>query len=414
MKKFSVFSPQGNVVEGKIRLNGSKSISNRVLIMRALSGEDFLIENLSTAQDTKTLQKLLTTKKKTLDAGAGGTTFRFLTAFLACQQGKNVVLTGSERMQQRPILLLVNALKQLGADIEYVNNEGFPPLHIKGKKLIGGKVSIPADTSSQYISALLMIGPTLEQGLELELSGEIVSKPYIEMTLGLMKYFGIKYSFKGNNIRIKPGKYVPKPFFVEADWSAASYFYEMAILAEEAKITLSGLGENSLQGDSIITKIAEKFGITSAFSGYDLTIEKVNTVPVKSLSYDFITCPDIAQTLVVACAGNYMNAQLKGLSTLKIKETDRISALDMELSKYGCSFKQTDANKWVLSAKKFTPIPEGAVEIDTYEDHRMAMSFAPLCLVSEQVIIKEPDVVAKSYPDFWKDISKLGFIVAEE
>ena len=413
--KNNIFAPQNNIVKGKIKLNGSKSISNRVLIIEALSGKKIKIDNLSEADDTQTLKALLKSGKKKLNAGAGGTTFRFLTAFLACQEGRKVELTGSERMQQRPIKILVDALNQLGADITYLKEDGFPPLKIKGKKLVGGSITIPADTSSQYISALLMIAPTLEKGLVLTLEGEIMSKPYIQMTINLMNQFGAKASFEKQTITVEPGAYTAKKFFVEADWSAASYFYEIAALAEYSIIRIKGLQENSLQGDAVISEIMSDFGIETTFLKNEIQIKKIAEVEKLKWSYDFIQCPDLAQTMITLCAAKNINAQLKGLSTLLIKETDRVAALNTELSKYnaGLVFNPVK-NNWLLEASDFKAIPDGESPIETYDDHRMAMAFAPLCLVTEQIIIDDPMVVTKSYPDFWKDLEVLGFIVYPE
>lgn len=413
--KNNIFAPQNNIVKGKIKLNGSKSISNRVLIIEALSGRKIKIENLSNADDTKSLKALLKSDKKKLNAGAGGTTFRFLTAFLACQEGRKVELTGSERMQQRPIKILVDALNQLGADITYSQNEGYPPLKIKGKKLIGGEISIPADTSSQYISALLMIAPTLEKGLILNLDGKIVSKPYILMTLNLMRQFGVEASLENQTIKVEPGKYFAKKFFVEADWSAASYFYEMAALSEYSIIRIKGLQENSLQGDAVIAEIMNDFGIETTYLKNEIQIKKTAEIEKNKWDYDFIGCPDLAQTMITICTAKNINGTFKGLSTLLIKETDRVAALHTELSKFNASlFFDSNKKKWILNASDFKPIPDGESPIDTYDDHRMAMAFAPLCLVSEQVIINDPLVVSKSYPDFWKDLESLGFIVFTE
>lgn len=412
MKKYLVKPPQGGVVRGEVTLNGSKSIANRALIIRALTEESFDIENLSNADDTAVLDELLGSSDDVLDAGAGGTTYRFLTACLSTQEGREVVLTGTERMKERPIRVLVDALKQLGADISYEENEGYPPLRIRGKKLTGGKVSIPAGTSSQFISALLMIAPTLEQGLELELVGEIVSLPYIQMTLNLMKYFGASSQFEGNIIAVAPGKYQPRPFFVEADWSAASYFYSLVFLAQEAHITLKGLSEESTQGDSVIAKIFEPV-IQSTYAQNTVVLEK-KSADMDSLEYDFLECPDLAQTVVAALAARQIDGSFQGLKTLLIKETDRVQALDIELGKYGVSFDgEVERNQWNLSSKNFDANTQPIPEIDTYEDHRMAMALAPLSLVTQQMIIREPDVVTKSYPRFWDDLRSLGFEVTE-
>lgn len=410
MEKYLITSPANNSTKGIIQLNGSKSISNRVLIINAICAAKIEIENLSNADDTVFMQQLLQSKNSILDAGAGGTTFRFLTAFLATQAGREVVLTGSERMQLRPIQILVNALQQLGADISYENNEGFPPLRIKGKKLKGGKISLPADTSSQYITALLLIAPTLEDGLELELIGTIVSVPYIKMTLNILNYFGIETSFEGNKIVVKNGNYQPKKFYVEGDWSAATYFYSIAILAEQAEIELVGLTNQNIQGDAVIAVIADSFGVETTWKDNAIVLNKVRKPDFDVYNFDFIECPDIAQTVIAFCAASTIEMNCQGLQTLRIKETDRIAALDNELQKLGmANLKEQDSTNWKLTIQH--PTNKQQSSISTYDDHRMAMAFAPLCLKTKSIFIEEPNVVTKSYPLFWKDLEKLGFSV---
>jgi 3-phosphoshikimate 1-carboxyvinyltransferase len=432
LEKLLIKSPLRQSVNGTIQLNGSKSISNRVLIINALSNHLIEIDNLSNADDTLFMQQLLLSKDGCLDAGAGGTTFRFLTAFLATQAGREVVLTGSERMQQRPIKILVDALQQLGADISYVNKEGFPPLRIKGKKLKGGKIALPADTSSQYITALLLIAPTLESGLELELIGNIVSVPYIKMTLSIMEYFGVKTSFIDRIIKVENGQYQPKKYYVEADWSAATYFYSMAILAKQSKIELKGLTSQQLQGDSVIATIAQSFGVKTTWNENAIVIEKISNPAFDSFNFDFINCPDIAQTVLAFAAAKKIEMQCAGLQTLRIKETDRIAAMDTELQKLGlASLTEIDSNNWKLEIGQLSTVysrhsivhrpstidhQPSSVEhrqssVVTYDDHRMAMAFAPLCLTLDVLIIEEPNVVSKSYPMFWSDLKKLGFEV---
>lgn len=408
MELKKVIAPHPANIVGEIVLNGSKSIANRALIIRALCGENFNIDNLSNADDTAVLQQLLESESSTLDAGAGGTTFRFLTAYLATREGKDTILTGSERMQQRPIRILVDALNALGANITYLKKDGFPPLRIKGKKLKGGKISIPADTSSQYISALLMIGPTLQGGLQLTLEGEIVSLPYILMTLNLMKYFGAEWSMKGNTIHVQQGIYTPRDFFVEADWSAASYFYSICALSEKAEIKLHGLMEESVQGDAVIAYIMEKFGVESKFEDRTVTLtKKSGFVADDFFEYDFLECPDLAQTVISYGAAAGIKMECHGLKTLRIKETDRIAALHNELSPLGVSLKETGKDQWLLKINQHNT--QVALQVKTYEDHRMAMSIAPLALKVKEVVIEEPQVVTKSYPAFWNDLEKLGF-----
>lgn len=413
MKKYLITPPVNGVVQGNVTLNGSKSIANRALIIRALTEGGFPIENLSNADDTRILDQLLQSDEDLLDAGAGGTTYRFLTAYLSTCEGREVVLTGSQRMQERPIRLLVDALRDLGADITYEKNDGFPPLRIKGKKLSGGKVSIPANTSSQYISALLMIAPTLEKGLELELVGEIVSLPYILMTINLMKYFGAEAELKGNKIEVLPGKYTSRPFFVEADWSAASYYYALAFLANEANIQLNGLSEDSTQGDAVIAQIFSKW-IETSYANNTITLNKRSSDKVSLFEYDFLECPDLAQTVISALAAVNIDAKFQGLKTLLIKETDRVAALDNELGKYGAHLSgSVEANEWNLSSQEFDKNTQPTPSIATYEDHRMAMSIAPLSLITNQVLIEEPHVVTKSYPRYWEDLKSLGFQIQE-
>ncbi len=411
MEKFLIIPPTSNFIKGTIQLNGSKSISNRVLVINALCNNLLEIENLSNADDTVFMQQLLQSDITVLDAGAGGTTFRFLTAYLATQDGREVVLTGSERMQLRPIKILVDALQQLGADISYENNVGFPPLRIKGKKLKGGKISLPADTSSQYITALLLIAPTLENGLELELIGTIVSIPYIKMTLKIMEYFGIETSFVDNKIVVKSGNYQPEKYYVEADWSAATYFYSIAILSKQAEIELKGLTNQQLQGDAVIAAIAESFGVETTWKENAIFLNKVRKPDFDLYNFDFIECPDIAQTVIAVCAASAIDINCEGLQTLRIKETDRIAALDNELQKLDlASLTEIDSNHWKLRINNLTnQDSQLTTSISTYDDHRMAMAFAPLCLKTNSIIIEEPHVVSKSYPLFWNDLKKLGF-----
>lgn len=411
MEKYLIKTPVSDFIKGTIQLNGSKSISNRVLVINALCNNLIEIENLSNADDTVFMQQLLQSDNTVLDAGAGGTTFRFLTAYLATQDGREVVLTGSERMQLRPIKILVDALQQLGADISYENKIGFPPLRIKGKKLKGGKISLPADTSSQYITALLLIAPTLENGLELELIGTIVSVPYIKMTLKIMEYFGIETSFVDNKIAVKSGNYQPKKYYVEADWSAATYFYSIAILSEKAEIELIGLTNQQLQGDAIIAAIADSFGVETTWKENAIVLNKVRKPDFDSYNFNFIECPDIAQTVITFCAASAIEMNCEGLQTLRIKETDRIAALDNELQKLRmASLNEINTNQWKLNINNYTTHDtQLATSISTYDDHRMAMAFAPLCLKTKSILIEEPNVVSKSYPLFWEDLKKLGF-----
>jgi 3-phosphoshikimate 1-carboxyvinyltransferase len=407
-------------VKGAIELESSKSISNRVLIIRALCENSFDIQRLSGAKDTQTLLKLLNSKKNdTFDAGHAGTTFRFMTAFLATQQGTQI-MTGSERMQQRPIGELVNALNALGADIEYLRNEGYPPLKINSPNDFGknNALSIPASVSSQFITALLLIAPTLPNGLELTLEGNIVSRPYIEMTLALMQYFGVESTWNGNLISVKPQSYVAKDFTVESDWSAASYYFIMAAFADDLDLELIGLQENSLQGDSIIVEMIKDFGVKTEFSSNGLRLVKSGDNNADAFEWDFLKCPDIAQSLAVICAGTGVQGLFSGLETLRVKETDRIAALKNELIKVNAFFMPLPKRFSQKSEKEFFMV-EGKADwqqaplFATYEDHRMAMAFAPLAMF-HTIEIEHPQVVEKSYPGFWKDLEALGFEVTKK
>ena len=404
--------PNGQI-QGEITLNGSKSIANRALIIQALCNEDFVISKLSNSKDTTTLQTLLLSQSEFLDAGPAGTTFRFMTAYLALQDGEQI-LTGSERMKQRPIGVLVDALRELGGDIEYLENEGYPPLKIKRPKKLGENnvLKVPSNISSQFISALLMIGPVLPQGLKLIMEGDPVSIPYIEMTLNLMAYFGIRYEWKKDTITIKPQSYQAKDYKVEADWSAASYYYAIAAFADQLDLQLNGLWEESVQGDSVVAEMMEKFGIKSTFNQEGVQLRKSGRSNEHEFQWDFINCPDIAQTLAVICAGLGVKSRFSGLQTLKIKETDRIAALQTELKKVKVHFfelpNHSNQSYCLLDGKADVRNPIFA----TYEDHRMAMAFAPFALFGK-VRIEEPGVVVKSYPDFWKDLEKIGFSITE-
>ncbi|MFK7775920.1 MAG: 3-phosphoshikimate 1-carboxyvinyltransferase [Saprospiraceae bacterium] len=417
-------SKSDKIIKGEITLNGSKSISNRALILRALSGQDFSIERISTSKDTITLEKLLAEfasqnegKKVELNTGHAGTTFRFLTGYLATQKGTQI-LTGSDRMKQRPIGILVEALRELGADIQYLENEGYPPLQIgeRKKDFSNNALTISANTSSQYISSLLMLAPTLPNGLELTLDGKIVSVPYIQMTLKLMEEFGVQHNWEDNKISIAPQKYEGKNFIVEADWSAASYHFSLAVLADEVDLQLNGLFEKSTQGDAAIVKMAEQFGVTSTFNENGIHLKKSVNESTQMFEYDFLECPDIAQTLAVICGGLGTTGLFTGLDTLSIKETDRIAALQNELQKVQVFFSKLPP-KFSKKSDKIFHMIEGKAVVDdptfeTYEDHRMAMAFAPLALLGK-IKIKKPMVVVKSYPDFYKDLEQLGFLIEE-
>ncbi|AFD07635.1 3-phosphoshikimate 1-carboxyvinyltransferase [Solitalea canadensis DSM 3403] len=403
-------------INGEIILPGSKSESNRALIMRALCKQPFEIKNLSVADDTVTLDHLLSTQilssshnKATIDVGPAGTAMRFLTAFLAVTPGE-WLLTGTARMLERPIKLLVDALQELGADIEFAGNEGFPPLKIRGKDLkLTNEIAIDGSVSSQYISALLMIAPTLPQGLILNLTGVVASRPYIEMTLAMMAELGIEHTWSENTIIIEKQDYTSNDLFIEPDWSGSSYWYSLAALSDKADIKLTGLKTNSLQGDSVISGMMENFGVKTDFLKDGIRLSKVSsTVTINFI--DFEHCPDIAQTLAVICAGLNHNCTFTGLESLKIKETDRVAALQNELGKFGVTIKQDGLNYQLDCSGSTIGKSDDAepVFINTYHDHRMAMAFAPLTLKVDQLEIEDPKVTGKSYPHFWDDLDKVG------
>lgn len=383
-----------------INLPPSKSISNRLLILNALSNSPNKIENLSDCDDTKVLLQALNSIDNQFDIGASGSAMRFLTAYLSIKSGE-WILTGNDRMKQRPIGILADAIKNLGGRIEYIDKEGFPPLKIFGNKLNGGEIELSGDVSSQYLSALLMIAPTMRKELTIYLKGKITSEPYIRMTLALMKKFGIDFIWKGNKIRITPSDYKPVPAKVESDWSAASYWYEMMALSNsKSVIYLNGLEECSLQGDSIVFDLFKQFGVQSDFTSQGLRLEKRGNI-LKNFNYDFANNPDLAQTFAVTCAFLDIPFQFTGLHTLKIKETDRISALVNELRKFGFNIKSNNLdNLWWDGSKTEK---QSNICVQTYNDHRMAMAFAPAMLKTEPFEIENREVVSKSYPGYWRE-----------
>jgi len=405
MKKITL-SKKTQKISGKVTLDGSKSLSNRALILEALCGESFDLQNLSTSHDTKTLQKLLKKGGKIFDAGHAGTTFRFMTAYLAFRKGVQI-LTGSERMKQRPIGLLVNALREIGAKIEYLENEGYPPLKIyTPKKTKNNSISIKGNISSQYLSALVMIAPTLPRGLELKIEGELVSRPYLEMTLKMLDHFGIGSNFQDNIIWIPPQKIKAKALTIESDWSAASYYYSLLAIAEKGELVINGLFPESWQGDSASNELSKAFGIETIFrENGEMILKKTENTQIDSINIDFTKCPDIAQTFAVMCGALGKKGVFSGLSTLKIKETDRIAALSNELEKVGVRFEEISEATCEVTGKA---VFSGTPVFETYKDHRMAMAFAPLALLGT-IEFNEPDVVKKSYPNFWKDLESLGF-----
>lgn len=387
-------------------LPASKSISNRVLILDALAGGKSQLDNLSDANDTRLMRELIGSESPLIDIEDAGTTMRFLTAYFAVM-GPRKTLTGTPRMQQRPIGILVDALRSLGAEIAYKKRDGYPPLEIGG---FGGqktnRLNIRGDVSSQFISALMMVAPTLPQGLTLELTGKIGSRPYIEMTAALMNRFGVTSSFVGNTITVGHQEYQPCALSVESDWSAASYWFAFAALAGDAEIRLPHLFENSLQGDHAIQKIMEPLGVRSEMDNGLLRLTKTDSA--ENFTWDFSDSPDLAQTAAVVCAAKGIGGYFTGLESLRIKETDRIAALQRELRKIGADLEQ-EANGWRVRPSESLP---GRAEFDSYEDHRMAMAFAPLATKMD-VSIADPIVVKKSYPKFWLDVELAGFEIAQ-
>lgn len=414
MESVIVQKPSPNT-RGTIKLEGSKSISNRVQIIRALSGNDFEIDNMSIGDDSKNLAGLLSQTGSTFDTGHAGTCYRFMTGFLSIQDGEQV-LTGSERMKERPIGPLVDALRSLGAQIEYIENEGYPPLRIGtlDQSTYQRSVDISGSVSSQYLTSLLLIAPVLPQGLQLHIKGKLVSRPYLDMTLRIMEHFGVKHTWLDDvTIDVPHQSYTTQDFTVESDWSAASYLYEIAAFSEQAEITLQGLFEDSLQGDSAIAEIAESFGVKSTFVDGQLVLTKDATAVKDIFEYDFLQAPDLAQSVAVMAAGKGIYSVFTGLETLKIKETDRIAALKNELEKLQVfvsllppKFSPKSNNEYY--AVNGTAGSESPVEIETYKDHRMAMAFAPLAIKAPIRILK-PMVVTKSYSNYWKDLETLGF-----
>ena len=395
---------------GKVDLPASKSISNRLLIIQQLCDQSFEIINKSTAKDTELLSAILASDRNVVDAEDAGTTFRFLTAFYSTQEGEKI-LTGSPRMKERPIKVLVDALRELGADISYMDQEGYPPIAIRGKQLKGGEIKIDGSISSQYISALLLIAPRLELGLTVTLKGKIASKPYIQMTLELMKRMGISYLWKDNVITVPSQKYKPLSVIVEPDWSAASYFFQMAALASSSELTLNGLNKESIQGDSIISSLFEQFGVKVSYLKKGIKLRKeIPGNPYQQFDYDFSDCPDLAQTFAPLVAQQGLPSIFSGIKSLKIKETDRVEALKNEIAKFGIDLLPFDEESFELKAQEFHPSTE---PIETYKDHRMAMAFAGLALKQDEIIIKDAEVVKKSFPDFWDALDKIGFKVEE-
>ncbi len=399
-------------INESVTLPASKSISNRALIINALSYSPYAIQNLSDSDDTKVLAKALNSNSSRFDIGHAGTAMRFLTAFLSKIAGEWEV-TGSERMKQRPIKILVDALNKLGAKIEYLENEGCPPLKIYGSHLKGQTLELDGSISSQYISALLMIAPTIENGLTLKLTGNITSRSYIKLTLKLMAKFGIQYKWDENQITVPEQNYFPLDFTVEADWSGASYWYQILAMADKGEVFLENLELQSLQGDANIAGWFEQFGIRSEQKTGGVVIQKTQDVLPQKLVLNFIENPDIAQTMTCLCVAKKIPFHFSGLKTLKIKETDRIAALQNELAKFGAVLTEPQHGELAWTGEINAPDLKEPTVIETYHDHRMALAFAPMALAGYTFEINDPMVVTKSYPDFWEDLRKVGINTKE-
>ena len=403
-----------------IKLPASKSISNRVLVIYALSGSKILPDNLSDCDDTEVIMAALQHNPYEIDIKAAGTAMRFMTAFLSVKDGEEHVLTGTERMKHRPIGILVDALRRLGADISYIGEEGFPPLRIRGHSLEGGLLEIPGNISSQFISALLLIGPVMRNGLTLRLTGDVISRPYIDLTLWTMREFGADAEWSDfETIVVKPVPYRQRPYYIENDWSGASYWYEMMALSrhKDDEIRLEGLMDGSKQGDSSVRYIFSLLGVKSTFEttqgGVPTTVSLRHTGRcVPRLEYDFINAPDLTQTFVVCCALLGVHFHFHGLSTLKIKETDRIEALKTEMRKLGYVIHDVHGCELIWDGERCEPSYEAGR--DTYEDHRLALAFAPASFRTGGLRINNPQVVTKSYPRFWDDLRKAQFTIEEE
>ena len=394
--------------DSTIYLNSSKSESNRLLIIKALSEKEITIKNLSKANDSVLLKNLLESENLVVwDAQDAGTSFRFLTSFLAIKK-EHVVLSGTERMKQRPVKVLVDALNKIGAEILYLENEGFPPIYVKGKiNQVKNKLDIPGDISSQYISSLLLIAPLLEKGIEINIEEPFYSRPYVNMSLNLMNSFGIKSAVKGNKISIKNQEFSSGSYIVESDWSAASYWYSILSISDNINnLTLQGLKKKSNQGDSVISELMKSFGVNTQYKEDGIVLTKIK-FDTEEIELDFRDCPDLAQTILVVAAYHKIKLKVSGVESLKIKETDRLLAMKNELKKIGCDFYE-EGNYWLLEKRRREIDDE--LSIDTYKDHRMAMAFAPLAS-KKSMIINDPDVVVKSYPTYWEDLKKVGFII---
>lgn len=405
-------------VDTRIQLPASKSISNRALIIHALTGGNITPANLSDCDDTEVIIRALSHRPEVIDIKAAGTAMRFMTAYLSVTEGEHTI-TGTERMKHRPIGVLVDALRYLGAEIEYAGEKGFPPLRIRGRQLEGGRLEIPGNVSSQYISALLMIAPVLTKGLEMKLTGGIVSRPYIDLTLHLMHQFGVSAEWTDiDSITVKPQPYRQRPYTIENDWTAASYWYEVLALTDElgAKVILPGMMDGSRQGDSAVRYIFSLLGIKTAFADReadrltDATLTR-HSCMLNRMDYDFTNQPDLAQTLIATCPVLGIPFHFTGLGSLRIKETDRIEAMKTEMEKLGYILHADSGTDLSWEGDRCEPAAQPV--IDTYEDHRMAMSFAPLAIRLGRIGINHPEVVSKSYPHYWNDLRKAGFHIVQ-
>ncbi len=401
--KYTVSPPA--TIDAEIQLTTSKSVCNRALIIAALCQDKVELKNISDSDDSQILDACLSGEGPLFNIGAAGTAMRFLTAYLAQKPGEWQI-TGSERMKQRPIGVLVDALRELGADIEYAENEGYPPLNIKGKKLQGGELTLKSNISSQFISAILMIAPTLEGGLTLTLDGDIISRPYIQMTLDLMAYFGVEAVWSDHQITIPEKTYAAEVFDVEIDWSGASYWYEVVAFCKAAKVLLKGAQAVSYQGDADVQSIYKALGVQTTFTEEGALLQNTGYT-MAYFEWNLIDQPDLAQTVVTTCAMLNIPFKISGLQTLRIKETDRIAALINELAKYGIAIRESEAG--TLEWNGETCEKASDISIATYDDHRMALAFAPTALLHPGISIQEPEVVSKSYPGYWDDMKMVGF-----
>lgn len=404
---YKIYPP--NFLYNTVTLPGSKSISNRALILNALSLSQYDIDNLSVSEDTSVIKDAFASNTNEFDVRGAGTAMRFMAAFLACVEGE-WFLKGSERMHQRPIHPLVDTLITLGAEIEYLGNKGYPPLKIKGRQLQGGEVYLSANVSSQFISALIMIAPTMKFGLTLHLEHEVISRPYIHLTQKMMEDYGVHLKWEGNTIKVEAQPYTPIPYSVESDWSAASYWYSLVALMPEAEVKLKGLRKESMQGDANVINLFSDLGVLTSFEDDGVILRKKNLVKGKFF-HNFINEPDLAQTFAVACCLLNIPFFFSGLQTLKIKETDRIFALIAELEKLGYVLRETEHGLLEWDGERC--LTDETIVIETYEDHRMAMAFAPASILFKNMYINHPEVVSKSYPSFWDDLQRGGFKLNE-